>query len=231
MQDRSIREPGDVCVSGAHITRADKSKFVGATHVVFADLSHLRNPPQALHMKVVSIGLMLFLALMACGCAHLGDDEELVSRKQSAPAANDAPLQCVPYARDHSGIRIFGDAYTWWDQAAGRYVRSSLPREKAVIVFIHYAGNQRGHVAVVRQIISAREIRIDHANWFDDGKIYVNDPIEDISVGNDWSLVRVWNMRMGFWGKAYDVRGFIWPTSPNDRVSALFLKMQEPAAH
>jgi hypothetical protein len=173
-------------------------------------------------LKLVRTGIVLVLALVTCGCVHLTDDEGLASRAQLAATANDGPLQCVPYARDHSGIRIFGDAYTWWDQAAGRYTRSSLPREKAVIVFIHYAGNQRAHVAVVRQIISAREIRIDHANWFDDGKIYVNDPVEDVSMGNDWSLVRVWNMRAGSWGKAYDVRGFIWPTPLNDRLSALF---------
>ena len=29
--------------------------------------------------------------------------------------------QCVPFARLMSGIQIFGDAHTWWQQAAGRY--------------------------------------------------------------------------------------------------------------
>ncbi|MBU6372483.1 MAG: hypothetical protein KJS97_07095 [Alphaproteobacteria bacterium] len=24
------------------------------------------------------------------------------------------PLQCVPYARERSGIDIYGDAVTWW---------------------------------------------------------------------------------------------------------------------
>jgi surface antigen len=173
-------------------------------------------------MKVVRVGFMLALVLTTCGCAHIVEDEEPVSHVQSTPWSNSGPLQCVPYARDHSGIRIFGDAYTWWDQAAGRYMRSSLPREGAVMAFVHYAGIQRGHVAVVHQIISTRKIRIDHANWFDDGKIYVDDPVEDVSLGNDWSLVRVWNMHTGSWGKAYDVQGFIWPTPLNNRSSALF---------
>ena len=35
--------------------------------------------------------------------------------------------QCVPYARSRSGIKIFGDAYTWWDGAQGQYARGSLP--------------------------------------------------------------------------------------------------------
>ena len=58
--------------------------------------------------------------------------------------------------------------------------------------------------------------------WFDDGKIYVNDPVEDVSKANDWSLVRVWNMRTGSWGKTYDVQGFIWPLLPNYLISELF---------
>ena len=28
-------------------------------------------------------------------------------------------LQCVPYAREHSAIKISGDANTWWGKAAG----------------------------------------------------------------------------------------------------------------
>ena len=37
------------------------------------------------------------------------------------------PLQCVPYARQRSGIALFGDAGTWWDQAAGRFARNTSP--------------------------------------------------------------------------------------------------------
>lgn len=120
------------------------------------------------------------------------------------------PLQCVPYAREHSGVKIHGDAYTWWDQAAGKYSRSSLPSDGAVMVLNNYAGPTRGHVAVVRNLISPREIRVDHANWLDDGAIYVNDPVEDVSSENDWSLVRVFNIKTGAWGgKVYPVQGFI----------------------
>ena len=33
----------------------------------------------------------------------------------------DGYWQCVPFARLMSGIQIFGDARTWWSQAAGKY--------------------------------------------------------------------------------------------------------------
>jgi len=63
---------------------------------------------------------------------------------------------------------------------------------------------------VVRKVVGPREIRIDHANWFDDGSIYVNNPVEDVSSGNDWSAVRVYNLRTGGWGvKLFPVQGFI----------------------
>ncbi len=59
-------------------------------------------------------------------------------------------------------------------------------------------------------MVGPREIRIDHANWLDDGAIYVNDPVEDISKAGDWSLVRVYNLKTGGWGgKHYPVQGFI----------------------
>ena len=43
--------------------------------------------------------------------------------------------ECVPFARAASGIRIYGDAWTWWDQADGKYRRGDSPRTGAVIVF------------------------------------------------------------------------------------------------
>jgi len=130
----------------------------------------------------------------------------------SAPSWSAGGVQCVPYARDHSSVALRGDAYTWWDKAAGIYLRSPSPQEGAVIVIAGYAGSHRAHVAVVRRLVTPREIRIDHANWLNDGAIYVNDPVVDVSPDNDWSQVKVWNIRSGSWGtKTYAVRGFIGP--------------------
>ena len=135
--------------------------------------------------------------------------------QQSAVTAPDTPMQCVPYARAHSGIQIYGDAYTWWNKAAGHFARTSEPSPGAVLVLANYAGRNRAHLAVVHDIVSAREIRVDHANWLNDGTVYVDDPVVDVSENNDWSLVKVWNARTEAWGvRSYTVQGFILPNAP-----------------
>lgn len=42
--------------------------------------------------------------------------------------------ECVPCARNISGIAIWGDAVTWWAQAASRHVRSGRPAPGSVLV-------------------------------------------------------------------------------------------------
>jgi hypothetical protein len=137
-----------------------------------------------------------------------------------------SPLECAPFARDHSQVKIYGDAWTWWDQAAGRYARGSAPEEGAVMVLLGYAGPERGHVAVVEKIVSPREIRVDHANWLDDGSVYLNDPVVDVSPNNDWSEIRVWNIKAGAWGgNIYPVQGFILPNREDkERIARLEIK-------
>src|SRR5215467_4896426 len=163
------------------------------------------------------LAVVALLALALEGCASGGDlmddlQTAMPGEQGRAMVQQDShePIQCVPYARDHSTVNIRGDAYTWWDQAAGRYSRSSQPSAGSVMVLHDYAGPDRGHLAVVRAQVSPREIRVDHANWLDDGSIYVNDPVEDVSSGNDWTQVRVFNLKTGAWGgKVYPVQGFI----------------------
>jgi hypothetical protein len=123
------------------------------------------------------------------------------------------PLKCVVFARERSGIDIHGDAWTWWDQAQGRYPRETTPENGAVLVLTGYAGDKRAHLAVVRETVSPRLIRVDHANWLNDGRIYLDDPVADVSAANDWSEVRVYNLRDHGWGsRTYQVQGFIAPT-------------------
>ncbi|MBI3438731.1 MAG: CHAP domain-containing protein [Proteobacteria bacterium] len=123
-----------------------------------------------------------------------------------------AHLQCVPYAREASGIQIFGDANTWWGQAAGRYPRSNSPASGSVLVMRGYSDPGRGHVAVVTQVVSSRLILVNHANWLNHGEISTNVPIADVSPGNDWSEVRVWYIPTGQWGaRVYQAHGFIHP--------------------
>lgn len=121
-------------------------------------------------------------------------------------------LQCVPFARAESGVDIRGDAHTWWAQADGVYDRDDEPEEGSVMVLRGYKRADRGHVAVVKRIVSDREIVIDHANWLNDGKVYLDQPVLDVSEDNDWSQVRVWYAPGHQYGaRVYAVQGFIIP--------------------
>lgn len=121
-----------------------------------------------------------------------------------------ARLQCVPYARDASGIEIYGNANTWWVQAEGRYPRSSIPAAGSVLVMRGYRTSARGHVAYVTHVESSRLIRVDHANWLNGGEITRDVPIMDVSEAGDWSEVKVWHVPGRHWGgRTYQVQGFI----------------------
>ena len=123
-----------------------------------------------------------------------------------------ANLQCVPFARRESGVEIYGNANTWWRQAAGRYPRSQVPAAGSVLVVRGYNNPRRGHVAVVRRIESDRVVIIDQANWLNGGEISVGVPVLDVSPNNDWSEIRVWHIPGAHWGgRVYSVEGFIHP--------------------
>lgn len=130
-------------------------------------------------------------------------------------------LQCVPYARQISGIRIFGDAHSWWDQADGVYARGVTPRTGAVLAFRATSAMPGGHVATVSRVIDNREVLLNHANWSTPGQIERDVRAVDISPDNDWSDVRVWygpTAQLGTRGNpAY---GFIYPerVKPDPRV-------------
>jgi CHAP domain len=167
-----------------------------------------------------------FCALLA-GCAGAPSYTYSDAERGSDVTVPGSPLQCVPYARAHSGVALYGDAYTWWDQAAGRFARSASPKVGAVMVLNGYAGADRAHVAVVRDIQDARDIRVDHANWLNDGAVYLDDPVRDVSPDNDWSQVRVYNLKADAWGvRIYSVQGFIGPGASD----AVHLAQNPPAA-
>ncbi len=124
-----------------------------------------------------------------------------------------APLECVPYARQVSGIQLHGEAYSWWEQAAGRYDRGSVPRPGSVLVFRRSARLGSGHVSVVERVVSDREITVTQANWVP-RRVSRGEPVVDVSPGNDWSEVRVWwapSLALG--RAAYPTYGFIGPAS------------------
>ena len=128
-------------------------------------------------------------------------------------------LQCVPYARAVSGIEIRGDAWTWWDQAAGRYRRGETPRVGAVMAFRPYGAMRLGHVAAVSRILDSRTILLRHANWspIDGRRGQIEDNVRavDVSPDNDWSEVRVWYAPIHALGSTHwPVAGFIYARRP-----------------
>lgn len=127
-----------------------------------------------------------------------------------------AYLECVPYARAVSGIQIYGDAWTWWDQAEGRYARGTMPKAGAVMAFVPHGNMRLGHVAAVSRVIDRRTVLLRHANWspIDGRRGQVEDDVRavDVSPANDWSAVRVWYAPLGDVGTTvWPVSGFIYP--------------------
>ncbi|MGH7066432.1 MAG: CHAP domain-containing protein [Acetobacteraceae bacterium] len=142
-------------------------------------------------------------------------------------------VSCVPYARQRSGISLPGNAWQWWGNAAGRYVRGHTPGYGAVMVFRPIGRMPLGHVAVVSRIVNAREILVDQANWVPAGQIRVGVPVVDVSPENDWSEVRVGIGRDHFGSTTYPVYGFIYRTQrgevPTEVARALPLPPMSPA--
>lgn len=153
------------------------------------------------------LAMLLLLGLAACGSTR--------EVARGLPPGVSEPISCVPYARARSGIQLQGDAWTWWDAAAGRYARGRTPQPGSVLVINRTARLRDGHLAVVSRVVNSREILVDHANWASGaarGRIATDQRVLDVSPRNDWSLVRVWYPRLGDFGTtAVPVRGFVHP--------------------
>ncbi len=133
--------------------------------------------------------------------------------------------QCVPFAREASGIQIFGDAWTWWTQADGRYRRGDEPRVGAVIVFARTGRLPLGHVAVVSRVVENRVVMLTHANWSrlngERGHAEQDVTLFDVSIHNDWSSVKVWFRDSdGLGGSIYPVSGFIYGQTAEREIAA-----------
>jgi surface antigen len=123
--------------------------------------------------------------------------------------------ECVPFARAVSGIQIRGDAWTWWQQASGRYARGTAPATGSVIVFAKTARLPLGHVAVVSRLIDQRVVMVTHANWSRQngarGHVEQDVTLTDVSPNNDWSAVKVWHRgSAGLGSTIYPTYGFVY---------------------
>jgi surface antigen len=155
-----------------------------------------------------ALALLALLGLAACGGSS------------GAPSAAYEPgkpypgIDCAPFARELSGIALYGDAASWWDQAAGRYRRGSQPILGAALVFRREGRLPSGHVSVVSRLIGPRQIQVTQANWVH-GELNQDQLVIDVSERNDWSAVRVWWPPVGQLGAhEYATYGFILPTTP-----------------
>jgi len=139
-----------------------------------------------------------------------------------APPPDSARMQCVTYARAVTGLDIRGDAWSWWGGAGGRYGRGPEPAVYSVLVLAQGVRLTHGHVAVVREVLDSRRIRVDHANWNNDERIVRDMLAVDVSAANDWTEVRFWNERAHSWGNVYLAYGFIYPpgTEPGRATAA-----------
>ena len=104
------------------------------------------------------------IALLAAAC---------ISSPASAASLLDYVGECVPFARAASGIQIYGDAWTWWGQADGKYKRGDTPRIGSVVVFAKTARLPFGHVAVISRVVTSRVVLVTHANWSRDTSVRV----------------------------------------------------------
>lgn len=152
--------------------------------------------------------LLALLALSACGGGA-------PARRDYGGGGMRVPgISCAPFARELSGIALYGDAADWWPEARGRYRRASRPELGGVLVFRRSGRLPSGHVSVVSRILDRRRVLVTQANWVA-GEMDENQLVVDVSERNDWSLVRVWYPPVDQLGiHAYPTYGFILPYRP-----------------
>lgn len=133
--------------------------------------------------------------------------------------------QCVPFAREASGVEIYGDAWTWWDQAEGRYQRGHTPRVGAVLTFAKTSRLPFGHVLVISRVVEPRVAMVTHANWSRingvRGGVEQDVTVFDVSAKGDWTQVKVWYRdSQGLGSSVYPTRGFIYGPRPATELSS-----------
>jgi surface antigen len=231
--------PAPASTSGALVRSLVRALLATRNHPIVAGLSHcprfdyhdcenvtsrrrdiiMRKSPLDRHHRILAMTSLSVLAILLTGCADTLEASKVEPRYSSVfldvtgpDASRVSPysdMQCVPYARMVSGINLRGDAYTWWNGANGIYQRGAAPAPGAVLVLAQTDRLRSGHVAVVRQVISSREILVDHANWIP-GQVINGQSVYDVSPANDWSMPRFFNAEAGVYGSVYPAYGFVY---------------------
>jgi hypothetical protein len=163
------------------------------------------------------------LALLLAGCGTWPQTGPFLAASSRHPG-----LTCAPFARELSGLSIYGDADTWWDEAAGRYTRANHPEPGAVLVLQRSDRLPAGHVSVVSRLLTPRQILVIQANWVP-GELDEDQLVVDVSERNDWTEVRVWYPPINQMGShVYGAYGFILPPRPATHEE--LVRATQPAA-
>ena len=129
--------------------------------------------------------------------------------------------RCRKKAAAAGDLALFGDVPRTFKTAtpASNHTRkeSMVPMRDGVKLFTIIAmpgdatgSMPMGHIAVVSDVVSPREIRVDHANW-KRNQVSLKMAVIDVSKANDWSAVQV-ESQPGAFGSTYPINGFIYPT-------------------
>jgi len=213
----TLLAPLPALASGTHPVSNLNTQVVGMTHDVMSFFGfggdQANNPTDPQPVSAVAPARPALQARDLSPVAPVAEVAVPVVAEARPKPSVETPLHrlfCVEYARMRSGLAVFGDAKHWWERARNLYSRVSHPVEEAVMVFSGSKRLKRGHVAVVTEIVSPREIIVDQANWQNRGEIDHATPVLDVSKNNDWSAVRVWDIPSGTFGsRVYPISGFI----------------------
>ena len=158
--------------------------------------------------------LLLLLAGFLAGCGASSGSVSSGSVSFGSAPIRQSGLTCAPFARELSGIALYGEAASWWDGAAGRYGRANRPEVGGVLVFRRSSRLPSGHVSVVSRVINARQIEVIQANWVPE-QLDQDQLVVDVSERNDWTEVRVWYPPLNqIGGHTYAAHGFVLPPRP-----------------
>ena len=139
----------------------------------------------------------------------------LISCISLAMAPQALAIDCVQYVKSSSNFELAGNAWSWWQHAAGVYDRGNEPRGGSVLVFDRTRRMPAGHLALVSRVVDDYTVLIDHANWSatggGDGRVRRGVRAIDCSPYRDWSSVCVWNREFRSFGRPYSTAGFIYP--------------------
>ncbi len=164
---------------------------------------------QMMLMRILRIGVVLAASMELAACGGASGPSLSAAGGPRYPGIN-----CAPFARELSGIALYGDAAAWWDQAGGRYMRGPRPVLGAALVFQRESRLPSGHVSVVSRLIGPRQIQVTQANWVHN-ELDRDQLVVDVSERNDWTEVRVWWPPIGQLGShPYATFGFILPPTP-----------------